>query len=287
MIKEILVACLVAHVAHASPQWNYWTYTQPVVHQPVVHQPLVYTQQWPVTYTYQHFKAALTGTLGTQKVTTYNKVIPYAVDFEDPRFFIEFCEPPNRYFGLGFHAMDKNNDGKVSFNEMSELTNADESDWRTFMYTIETELQDEIQEEEGDYELMFAYTQQLAQTRFNDYDKNNDNILDMNEFFGYLSMIQDAVAFYFRALKDSNGDNNLISQNEWDCTHDQIEDDDCDPDKYDQTLISGMIGNNGDSALTFDEYRNVMSFYKQVAQQFEKFEYFCQGNQLENSGYLD
>ena len=66
-----------------------------------------------------------------------------------------------------------------------------------------------------------------------------------------------------------------------------------------------MIGNDGDEVLTFDEfrqvlkllcqnlvmdnvgfkldlktqvilYRNVMSFYKQVAKQFEKLDVFCQ-----------
>jgi len=244
--------------------------------------PVVYQQ--PATfYTYQNFKSALTGYAGTQKVTTYNKVIPYAFDFEDHRFFIEFCEGKHRFYGLGFHLMDENNDGKVSFGEVSAFTQ-DFDKFEAWIFDVETNLQDDIQEEYGDEDLMFSKVAYLASTEFNSCDINNDNVLNMREFYDFMEMIHDGVAFYFRALKDTNGNNELIEQHEWDCSHDQIENDACDPDSYDQTLISGMIGNDGDDVLTFQEYRKVMSFYKQVAVQFEKFEYFCQNDQLEEYG---
>jgi len=41
-----------------------------------------------------------------------------------------------------------------------------------------------------------------------------------------------------------------------------------------------MIGNDGDGVLTLEEYRKVMAFYKQVAIQFEKIEFFCQNDQV-------
>lgn len=227
-------------------------------------------------YSFQHFKSAITGHMGPQKVTTYNKVLPYAIDFDDPRFFIEFCEDNFRYYGIGFDLMDLNKDGKVSYSEVSHFTD-DEDEFESFMYEIETSLQDERQEEDtDDYEVLFAKVGSLAASRFNEYDKNNDNVLDMAEFFDYLAMVYDAVAFYTRALRDLDGDNDLIEQKEWDCTYYQIYDDECDIDAYEQTLISGMIGNDGDEVLTFDEFRNVMSFYKQVAKQFEKLDVFCQ-----------
>ena len=71
--------------------------------------------------------------MGPQKVTTYNKVLPYAIDFDDPRFFIEFCEDNFRYFGIGFDLMDLNKDGKVSYAEVSHFTD-DEDEWENFLY---------------------------------------------------------------------------------------------------------------------------------------------------------
>jgi len=269
MFKEILALCLVAHVATAIPQWNYWTY-----HQPLVYQPLAHTQPMPV-YSFQHFKSAITGHMGPQKVTTYNKVLPYAIDFDDPRFFIEFCEDNFRYFGIGFDLMDLNKDGKVSYSEVSHFTD-DEGEWQNFVYKTATNLNIKHAYESDDLTVLYAKVGSLAASRFNEYDKNNDNVLDMAEFFDYLAMVYDAVAFYTRALRDLDGDNDLIEQKEWDCTYYQIDHDECDVDAYEQTLISGMIGNDGDSVLTFDEFRNVMKFYKQVAKQFERLEIFCQ-----------
>jgi len=276
MFKEVLTACLLAQLANASPQWTF--YQQPMVYHT---SPVVYQQPiWG--FTYQNFKSALTGHAGTQKVTTYNKVVPYAFDFENPRFFLEFCEGKHRFYGLGFHLMDANNDGVVSFGEVAAKTQ-DPSVFEDWMYEVETNLQDEIQEEYGDYELMFSKVAYLASQEFNTYDVNNDNVLNMREFYDFMELIHDGVAFYFRALKDTDGNNELIEQNEWDCSHDQIDDGECDPDSYDQTLITGMIGNDGDGVLTLEEYRKVMAFYKQVAVQFEKIEFFCQNDQVGES----
>ena len=91
---------------------------------------------------------SVTGYAGTQKVTTYNKVVPYAFDFEDPRFFLEFCEGKHRFYGLGFHLMDTNNDGKVSFSEVSVFTQ-DPTEFKNWIYAVETSLQNEIQTQNG------------------------------------------------------------------------------------------------------------------------------------------
>lgn len=194
-------------------------------------------------------------------------------------FFLEFCEDNFRFYGLGFDLMDLNKDGKVSYTEVSHFTE-DDDNWQTFLEDgIGTNLFDYRQEEDvDDWTYMYAKVASIAASRFNEYDKNNDNVLDMAEYFDYLTMVYDAIAFYARALRDTeNGDNDLIEQKEWDCSYYQIDNDECDLDSYEQTLISGMIGNDGDSVLTFDEFRNVMSFYKQVAKQFEKLDVFCQG----------
>ena len=91
---------------------------------------------------------SVTGHAGTQKVTTYNKVVPYAMDFQDPRFFLEFCEGRHRFYGLGFYLMDANNDGKVSFAEVSVFTQ-DLPGFKAWMYDVETTLQDQIQTASG------------------------------------------------------------------------------------------------------------------------------------------
>lgn len=85
--------------------------------------------------------------MGPQKVTTYNKVLPYAIDFEDPRFFLEFCEDQFRYYGLGFDLMDLNKDGKVSYTEVSTFTD-DEAAFSDFILDIATALLTERQDED-------------------------------------------------------------------------------------------------------------------------------------------
>ena len=85
---------------------------------------------------------------------------------------------------------------------------------------------------------MFSKVAYLAAQEFNTYDVNNDNVLNMREFYNFMELIHDGVAFYFRSLKNPNGNNELIEQDEWDCSHDQITAADCNPDAYDQTLVS-------------------------------------------------
>merc|ERR1712001_699275 len=75
---------------------------------------------------------------------------------------------------------------------------------------------------------------------------------------------------YFKAFCDAK-----IAQNEWDCTATDLHGSSCNPNVYDQTLINDMVGNNGDSMLSFAEYRNVMQFYKNVAQQQGSWTQYC------------
>ena len=72
---------------------------------------------------------------------------------------------------------------------------------------------------------------------FNDADANNDQILDLNEFYNYGTLLYDAIAFLKIALRDVNKDNDKIEQNEWDCTFEDIDNEDCDPSPRDQTLV--------------------------------------------------
>ena len=72
---------------------------------------------------------------------------------------------------------------------------------------------------------------------FNDADANNDQILDLNEFYNYGTVLYDAIAFLKIALRDANQDNDKIEQNEWDCTFEDIDNGDCDSSALDQTLV--------------------------------------------------
>ena len=77
--------------------------------------------------------------------------------------------------------------------------------------------------------------------KFNAADADNDQSLDMNEFADYATILYDAIGFYSKALRDSNGDNEKIEQNEWDCTQAQIVAG-CTPNQYDVTKVCLNFG---------------------------------------------
>ena len=75
---------------------------------------------------------------------------------------------------------------------------------------------------------------------FQAMDENNDQNLDINEFFNFAQELADANDFYEKALLDESGDDEVISQNEWECTKDQITNSECDTIQFspDRTLVS-------------------------------------------------
>ena len=75
---------------------------------------------------------------------------------------------------------------------------------------------------------------------FNSMDENNDQNLDINEFFNFAQELANANDFYEKALLDDSGDSEVITQNEWECTKDQITKNECDTKQFspDRTLVS-------------------------------------------------
>ena len=75
---------------------------------------------------------------------------------------------------------------------------------------------------------------------FQSMDVNNDQNLDINEFFNFAQELANANDFYEKALLDDSGDGEVITQNEWECTKDQITKNECDTKQFspDRTLVS-------------------------------------------------
>lgn len=102
---------------------------------------------------------------------------------------------------------------------------------------------------------------------FSMWDKNNDNILDIDEFFGFGSNIWDSMLFYLKATRDLTDDDDdgypdgqdSISQAEWNCAQNEDEEgllpSKCNLD-YDGISmdLTKMPGNNGDDKLTLYEF---------------------------------
>ena len=82
---------------------------------------------------------------------------------------------------------------------------------------------------------MFQYFQAM--------DENNDQNLDINEFFNFAQELADANDFYEKALLDESGDDEVISQNEWECTKDQITNNQCDTIQFSpgRTLVCSNL----------------------------------------------
>ena len=82
--------------------------------------------------------------------------------------------------------------------------------------------------------------QSILLIKFNAADADNDQSLDMNEFADYATILYDAIGFYSKALRKTNGDNEKIEQDEWDCTRADITA--CAPNQYDQSKVCLNVG---------------------------------------------
>jgi hypothetical protein len=242
----------------SKPQWQHW---------PQLYQPYHYTQYTLPIYSQNYLReAAVTGHFpgSNQKVTPYWS----AINFDSPRYFQAFCDAKNRKFGALHALFDKNGDGKVTFGEVNAVSLNDTD-------PAIVELNNAWDNTDGLDTNIKAKIVANILPKFNAADGDNDQSLDMNEFADYATILYDAIGFYEKALRDSSGDNEKIAQNEWDCTATDLAASSCNPNLYDQTLIDDMVGNDGDSMLSFAEYRNVMQFYKNVAQQQGSWTQYC------------
>jgi len=211
---------------------------------------------------------------------TNQKVTPYwgAVNFDSPRYFKAFCDEKERRFGRLFNPFDVNGDGQITFGEVNEAslkwdaTPGDATPAEEPALAIRNELAEAWKDDPLENKIETKIGEILL-IKFNVADADNDQSLDMNEFADYATILYDAIGFYSKALRKTNGDNEKIEQDEWDCTRADITA--CAPNQYDQSKIEDMVGNDGDNMLSFAEYRNVMQFYENVAKQQGTWAQYC------------
>jgi len=263
MLRLVLSCLLATQFVDSKPQWQYW---------PQLYQPYHYTQYALPIYSQNYLReAAVTGHFpgSNQKVTPYWG----GVNFDNPRYFKAFCEAKTRKFGVLHMMFDKNGDGQVTFGEVN-IVSLDST------HGAIVELNKAWDDTDGlELKILDKIVANIL-PKFNAADADNDQSLDMNEFADYATILYDLIRFYEKALRDRNPasptfDDEKIAQNEWDCTQLDISGGSCNPNLYDQTLIDDMVGNDGDSMLSFTEYRNVMQFYKNVATQQGSWTQYC------------
>jgi len=117
---------------------------------------------------------------------------------------------------------------------------------------------------------------------FHATDFNNDNSLDMNEFWTFSSHLWDSLEFYLYSTRNPADEQDLtydkISQLEWDCPAQEILSSSCNPSEAQQLLLSEMPGNNMDSdpnSLNLAEFKLVFNDLLLKAKNSPYFEGYC------------
>jgi len=124
---------------------------------------------------------------------------------------------------------------------------------------------------------------------FQGADINNDNCLDMNEFWTFGSHLWDGAHFFLISTRTLDEDGipeiegeSKISQTEWDCAQNADEDghdlDNCNPSESQQLLLSAMPGNNldGDSeTLNLPEFKSIWNTMLLKAKASPFFDGYC------------
>jgi len=145
----------------------------------------------------------------------------------------------------------------------------------------------------GEYDGQAFYAMYLLAGKLNDLfhisDVDNDNCLDMNEFWTFGSHLWDSAQFFLMSTRtlDEDGypveeDNDKISQIEWDCSQNEDETghepENCNPNEGQQLLLSEMPGNNMDAdiySLNLPEFKWVYSHLLMRAKNSPYWEGFC------------
>jgi len=146
----------------------------------------------------------------------------------------------------------------------------------------------------GEYDGQAFYAMYLLAGKLNDLfhisDVDNDNCLDMNEFWTFGSHLWDSAQFFLMSTRemDESGEGPLeedmdkISQIEWDCPQNADETghdpENCNPKEGQQLLLSEMPGNNMDNdkdSLNLSEFKWVYSHLLMKAKNSPYWEGFC------------
>jgi len=262
---------------------------KPLYHHPVYNMPVYANHHVPMVYAHHVNQPAMAKKTA---VTTYASGAGPGI-----AFWYDMCHVPHRKIVALWNAFDGDVNGYISFTEVNKASLCDLDDdenpdtncnWVLEVMAPEIEHRAEW-DGHGDaiMEAMIGEVMSL----FHKCDANNDNIMNMDEFFVFAQHMYDASAFFLRSTRnhlDANGDPDdsgydVIEQKEWDCA--QNEDGDgldypnCISNAADgQILIENMVGNtDGDDELTLWEYFAVMKDLMAKAESSVYFDAYCSG----------
>jgi len=265
----------------------------PLYHHPVYNTPVYASHHVPMVYAHPVHQPAVAKKTA---VTTYasgggkNKGPGIA-------FWYDMCHVPHRKIVALWNAFDGDVNGYISFTEVNKASLCalgDEENPDTNCKWVVDVMEPEIAhraEWDGQGDAIMEALIGEVMSLFHKCDANNDNIMNMDEFYVFAQHMYDAASFFFRSTRDhldENGDGDdtdfdVITQNEWDCA--QNEDGDgldypkCISNAADgQILIEDMVGNaDGDDELTLWEYFAVAKDLYAKAQNSIHFDAYCSG----------
>jgi len=283
MLTEVLSACLFMGLAQG---------LNPLYHHPVYNMPVYASHHVPMVYA--HSVNQQPAVAKKTAVTTYasggGKAGP------GNAFWYDMCHVPHRKIVALWNAFDLDVNGFISFTEVNkaslcDLDDADNADTNCkWMEHMEPEISHRAEFDGHSDAIMEAMIGEVM-SLFHKCDANNDNIMNMDEFFVFAQHMYDACAFFVRSTRihlDENGDPDdtgfdVIEQKEWDCAQnengDGLDYPNCVSNAADgQMLIGDMVGNaDGDDELSLWEFFAVMKNLYAKAQSSVYFDAYCTG----------
>jgi len=274
MLTEVLSACLFMGLAQG---------LKPLYHHPVYNMPVYANHHVPMVYAHHVNQPVMAKKTA---VTTYASGAGPGI-----AFWYDMCHVPHRKIVALWNAFDNNTNGYISFTEVNaaslcDLADADNADTNCewIVDVMEPEIAPRAEYAGHEDNIMEAMIGEVM-SLFHKVDANNDNIMNMDEFFGFAQHMYDASAFFLRSTREHAVDTSfdVIEQKEWDCA--QNEDGDgldypqCNSKAAEgQILIADMVGNaDGDDVLTLWEYFAVAKNLYAKAQASVHFDAYCSG----------
>jgi len=262
MLKEVLVTCLLGSLSAQAMN------VKPLYHHPVYNVPV---------YPYHGYALATAKQAPQTKVTTYAKASNAGTHFWET-----FCKISDRDIKGLFSWFDTDHNGIVSFPELNfaSLCNVLEGEDEHCGWIHESHLGEEVEawsEWDGQDQYMKREIVASVLELFHHFDHNDDNLLNMDEFWEFGSGLYDTWNFAHYSTRDlSNLDEegeafDVITQDEWDCIQNVEEDGldypQCNPSPANgQLLIEELVGNDDhDDELTLWEFFAVQAHFLKEA----------------------
>jgi len=290
MLTEVLSACLFMGLAQG---------LKPLYHHPVYNMPVYANHHMPMVYAQPVNQPAVAKKTAESKRNTQLSFRTTYASQKAPgiAFWYDMCHVPHRKIVALWNAFDRDVNGYISFTEVNkaslcDLADADNADTNCewIVDVMEPEIAPRAEYDGQEDAIMEAMIGEVM-SLFHKFDANNDNIMNMDEFFGFAQHMYDASAFFLRSTRahlDATGAPDdtgfdVIEQKEWDCAQnedgDGLEYPKCNSNAADgQILIADMVGNaDGDNVLTLWEYFAVAKNLYAKAQASVHFDAYCSG----------